>query len=50
MPSKNIQRARKFIAKAEEIRPKNDRERFRRSECLKHAILALQHEVRKENS
>ena len=48
MASKHIKRARSFISKAEGIRPKNDRQQFRRSEYLKHAILALQTELKKE--
>ena len=50
MASKHIKRARSFISKAESIHPQNKEQQFRRSECLKHAILALQSELQKENS
>ena len=46
MASKNIQKAREFISRAEKITPKTERQQFRRSECLKHAILAIQHELK----
>ena len=45
-PSENYEKALEFISKAEEINPQNERERFRRSECLKHAINALTVELK----
>ena len=45
-PSENCKRALEFISKAEEITPQNERERFRRSECIKHAINALKVELK----
>ena len=47
--SPHIQRAVGCISKAEEIIVEDERDRFRRSELVKHAILALEHEVKENN-